>query len=421
MKKEFLEDYASKEREEYEKYVKQVLEDGIEKAGIYPRESRFSKLNKHLVRAESSSYYTDNEKVWSQIPFAGTLLISLHNAKENNLLRLQGFEKNDISKLIDLAKETGKVQFGLRSEPENYEGLDYLDPIFTELQPPVFTFTPLEYLTELKTWKKWREEYFTLASIKFDSGLATQVLNMDESKEFYFRSRDSCANAYAQMKFLKMDEVVEMISNLMIDEPAKAYSMFEKYFVLLTPQFDSIKASCNVSLSHMKRSGINVKNKQYDDIIFPVDIGKHIMKKIVQNPSSYYGCINVIENYNQNDLYNLLYSLDTAVKNNNKDLFEKNAGEINTILDNVWKDAKKIEGQKENIRSGISLTLGLIGGLATSMIGGYPGILAGLGFNIADRKLETSNLSLSEKIVKTVNSDFLVNVYDFTKKYPLKT
>lgn len=53
MKKEFLENYKAKELEEYEKYVKEVLEQGAEKAGIFPRESRFSKLNRPLVRDSS--------------------------------------------------------------------------------------------------------------------------------------------------------------------------------------------------------------------------------------------------------------------------------------------------------------------------------------------------------------------------------
>lgn len=419
MKKEFLENYKAKELEEYEKYVKEVLEQGAENSGIFPRESRFSKLNRPLVRAESSSYYTDNEKIWSQIPFAGTLLISLYSAREENFLRFQGFEKSDISKLIDLAKETGKVQFGLRVDPVDYEGLDYLEPIFTELRPPVFAFTPLESLTDLKTWEKWRQEYFALASVTFDLGLAYQVHNMGESKEFYFNVRDACANAYAKMKLLKMDEVIEIISNLMIDNPKNAYSIFEKYFVILTPQFDSLKASCNLSLNHMKRFDINFKDKK-DGVLFPVDIGKYVMKKLVQNPTSYHGCMNVIENYKQNDLYNLLSSLDTAVKGRDKDLFDKNTDDLNTVLDNVWSDAKKIEGQKENIRTGISVVLGIIGDLATSA-GGNLGILAGLGFNVADRKLEASNSSISEKIVRGINSDFMVNIYDFTDTYSIKS
>ena len=48
--------------------------------------------------------------------------------------------------MIDLAKETDRVQFVLSSKPTRYEGLDHLQPIFEEMRPPVVTTPWIELM-----------------------------------------------------------------------------------------------------------------------------------------------------------------------------------------------------------------------------------------------------------------------------------
>jgi hypothetical protein len=56
------------------------------------------------------------------------------------------------------------------------------------------------------------------------------------------------------------------------------------------------------------------------------------------------------------------------------------------------------------------------------MIGAGSGILegalAGLGFNVADRMLAKFDSSITNKFLRLLNKDYIMNIYDFQKKLP---
>ena len=106
----FLINYDAREREQIDKYRKDV-KDNIPNPKIYPDVSRFSKLNKPIIKADQSCYRLNNIKIWPQLPFAGTLLLKLPAVDEKDCLKACGFEKNDISSMIRMSKDTGKIQF----------------------------------------------------------------------------------------------------------------------------------------------------------------------------------------------------------------------------------------------------------------------------------------------------------------------
>ena len=125
MKKEYLQNYEMKEVELQRKHYKKILDqksEGKLQTG-YPPPSRFKKFNEPLVICDERVYNQYGEKLWSQIPFAGTLIIPLGVAKKENFLRLHGFETEDIEDLIRLSKETGRIQFTLNTNPTHYEDI----------------------------------------------------------------------------------------------------------------------------------------------------------------------------------------------------------------------------------------------------------------------------------------------------------
>ena len=91
---------------------------------------------------------------------------------------------------------------------------------------------------------------------------------------------------------------------------------------------------------------------------------------------------------------------------------------MSEILDNVWNDAERLRMEAAGIRFGVSLNLGLIGEIAAGLPG--LGIMAGLGFTAVDKFWGMQNDSVSEKIAKFVNPNYLVSIYDFKKKHALK-
>ncbi|WP_342304322.1 hypothetical protein [Methanolobus sp. ZRKC5] len=93
---------------------------------------------------------------------------------------------------------------------------------------------------------------------------------------------------------------------------------------------------------------------------------------------------------------------------------EKN---ISDILDNVWNDANIIKKRSDEIKFGISLSLGLIGGVAGGIEGS--GIMSFLGYTFSNTVWGMQDESTSEKMAKFATPNHLVSIYDFKKKYGL--
>lgn len=53
--------------------------------------------------------------------------------------------------------------------------------------------------------------------------------------------------------------------------------------------------------------------------------------------------LGVIEQYDQNDLYKILESLDAGLKRRKKDQVLDNTEQLGIILDNIWKDASDVK------------------------------------------------------------------------------
>ncbi len=410
MRKEFLEDYEAREIETYDRYKREVLTHALDHDVLSPVLNRFSKINKPLVHCEPSVFATDKEKIWSQVPFAGTLIIPLYNVPEENLLEANGFEFHDIPKLIDLAKEVGRVQFVLATYPKLYQGLDYLEPILTELKPPMSPGFPLEGLVDYKLYDSWAEEFYTLANISYDEDLKQEVLRMGGGKAEFLKLKYDQAVTYADLKLFQMNEIAENVENLIVDDPATAYYILDGMHFMITALMDGLHANRNVSLAKL-RYYYPLLRLNPQQVKIPVEIGSYLMKKLTLRPSSYEACITVIDHYKQSDLYRVLESLDEGVRNRATDVVQKNINELDVIMDNIWRDANKMKSYREGILDGISTVIGLVG----YFIEGVPGLFAGLGWDVVDRRLQLTD-KLGDKVLKWMNRDYLVNIYEFKQK-----
>lgn len=148
MRRDFLIDYQARESEALERYADRIRNGKLNVDERFPSLDRFTKVNSPIVVCDRTTYVLDGVKIWSQVPFAGTLVIPLHNLTKENLLNGNGFDADDISNLIHLSKDKGRVQFALTARAELYEGLDHLEPIFTELKPPVLAAIPSDALVD---------------------------------------------------------------------------------------------------------------------------------------------------------------------------------------------------------------------------------------------------------------------------------
>ena len=342
-----------------------------------------------------------------------------------------GFDVNDIPNLIDLAKETGRVRFGLADPPQYFENMDHFEPIFRELEPPELLYMPHEALAiDPKRYYDFCEEFEALASVNFYNSWNEHFENNAVPHNVYWSIMQHRKDTFVCMKILGIEEV-DNISNLMIDQPVHADYLLAAYEYLIEPIFDPLKASKNISLSEILHYDLNSlaskipsSSHQSQDVhSFPVEIGRYIMKKIILNPSTYYGCIDVIQHYEQNELYKVFEALDKAIKTKKQDQVVNHISELNEVMNNFWKDAGKVKLVREGIKDGISVVIGGMGGFASSLIGIEPtmvGLLASFGFNAVDRVLSKFEMPIGDKLARLLNNQYLINVYDFKERHNLK-
>jgi len=337
--KKFLAEYSSKEKAEFRKYLKSSIKNPTKP---YPPYSRFGEIKNPIVHSDPHVYTFDHEKIWSQIPFAGTLMVSIHNVPEKLCLSQNGFEPSDIPNLIQLAKETGKIKFGLQTDPLHYEGLDYLEPLIREFEPPVFYYPEKTQIPEIER-KKWANELVQLASPKYFKELRYNVLKSGGSDKFVDALIEGRGSTWEKMKILGMDSEIEHLSNLIVDNSEEAESLFSSYIMTLSPMLDPFTHNYNYSLSRLNEYGVPAIPTE--NIRIP-EIGKFILKKLALKPENYFGCIEVIQKYDDNDLYKLLDSFESAIKNKKSDKILKTKEELKKIIDNVWDDVTKTVSNK---------------------------------------------------------------------------
>jgi hypothetical protein len=163
--REYLEDYEAREIAEY-KILERKISHGTFNFGtdIYPSADRFVNVRHPIAIAGHLSGKIAN--LWGQVPFCGSLVLTLPSFPAY-MFEKTFFKISEIPKVIDFIKSTGQLQVALEEKPSYYEGLDYLDQIFKELDPPYLLGTPMTMEANLCDLKKARVAYHALGALSF--------------------------------------------------------------------------------------------------------------------------------------------------------------------------------------------------------------------------------------------------------------
>jgi hypothetical protein len=222
-----------------------------------------------------------------------------------------------------------------------------------------------------------------------------------------------------------MDWLSNDIENWLIDDPKLADIALSATTLVTAPIFGCLADITNYTLKRIKYFGLDTfpLSKSTQAPRFPIEIGRFLMEKVTINPSDYLGCLDVIQHYKQNELYKVLQSLDTGIKEQSMDSVVKDLNELNMIMDNIWQTAGRITRAGKVIGSGIRIALGLAGiGVSSTVLplagASAMGFLAQLGVNVADKFVEGNNLG--ERAARMLNKKYIVTVYDFTKKHSIR-
>ncbi len=440
--KEFLEEYEAREEEEEEKFDKRLEEGKLSEEDIFPPPERFIKLKHPLALYTpgigSFRHYVgecSNRKgsVWGVIPFYGSTVVNLIATKDKRTFDEEygihiGFTSAHIEEIISFIKETGRLQFVLTDYPMRYKNLEFLEPVFTEIKPPVGRRLTAVHLVGIKNFLRDNIEYETLAGFGLTRIIAEGIkeirggsIKIDSEERYEYDQ--IYLDSYIILKHFFGEEISEELGTLMILNPEEAQHIFRAVMRLVTaPLTDHLKSIPIYGIealvnSHESLERINIAVPTSKQVI-PYDIGKFILRKIVHYPETLDGCMEIIQKYDDYKLYKVLAALNEGVKKRKIDIVKEKRNNLSEILDNIWEDADKIKFKSESTSIGVSASIGLIGELASGLPGS--GILAMLGFQVADKIAGLKMDSISEKIAKFISPNYLVTMYDFKKRYNIQ-
>ena len=425
MDKEYLEDYEQKERSEYERFLKSVQEGKFSfKEDRFPPDERFLNLQKPVAYA-SVGEYSDISDLWAEVPFSGSLIIPLPPYPQR-IFEEFFFETSKIPKIIDFIKETGRLQVVLNARDMcEYVGLDHLDPFFKELSPPAISKVPVSIFESEKETLKATDIFYTLMRVGGGWDGLQKGLQEEFDSRLFQRIAMMFAETYVALK-LGHYAIIEDIDNLMIDDPEKAFDLLVICGrFIINPIYDTRSDIRNFTLREIRSAQHLPVVYRLQEIRFPCEIGKFLLKKLTFAPHGLRACNELIDEYDAYDLRNVAKSLNDAITTNHPDVVNKNAEDLSEILDNVWND-KTISKRVENIKIGVPISIAAIGSVAGGLTGGPAGVgtggfLAGLGFKVAEKAVEkffgVKGEGLSEKLAKLRAKSYQANVYDFKKKY----
>lgn len=418
MDREYLEDYKQKEKAEYERFLRRIQEGKFSfEKDKHPPNERFVNIKNPVAFASYGSAM--HGKPWAQIPFTGSLIIHLPAIRQESF-ESQFFEISEIPRIIDFVKETGKLQVILSSSPLDYEGLDYLDPFFKELNPPWYSRLPLEILGTDKQIKTGVSAFETLGRVKY---LKHLIKSRAAIGQVYARDMSilwkSTMYVYIILK-LGQYSIVEKIENLMIDDPAGAELILGCCGQFIAhPAVDLRSDLMNYTLEEIQVFQHLPLVYQPKELRFPSEIGMFLTKKLTYAPRGLRACNNIIDEYKAYDVQKVVESLNKAIVTNHPNIVKKRAEEFSEILDNIWAD-KTIPRRVKGLQIGIPLSTAAIGSVAAGPIGAAGGFLAGLGYSVADRFIDLETEGLSERIAKLKTKSYQANIYDFKEKYKAK-
>jgi len=368
---------------------------------------------------------TENN-LYAQIPFCGSLILPIPIFSEDLFERIL-FRISDIPDVIDFIKESGRLQVILTDPPSKYEGLNYLDPFFQELNPPFLQGCPTSMFGEEKEITATQDRFLTVGKVRFLNFVKEMCEKIEPSstRASFYRNIQQCLGTYTILK-LERYSIAESIENLMIDDPPEAFVQLVVAESFIVEPLRNLRCDLdNYTLEELMETKNLPIVYQPREIHFPCEIGRFLLRKLTYAPLGLRACNDLIDHYNAYDLQKVQTSLNEAIVTNHLDAIFRNVGEISEILENVWND-KTIPNRVRNIQIGVPVSIAALGAIVAGPIGFLAGgFLSELGFKVvekaaekyADKLFSVKGEGLTERLAKFRTKSYQVNIYDFKEKY----
>lgn len=341
--------------------------------------------------------------VWSQVAFSGTVIFPLHPLSQNVFEKGWKISVDEFPSLIQFVKDTKKIQFILTAPPTQYEKLDYLEPILRQLEPPLYTQIGGDNKELQKINSRCSDEINSLIPLSPEWSFLSRTNGGPYIIQDFIKS-------YAFLRYLGFKDIADKFLEIFLANPmfSRDY-LTNAYDLLADPIIDPFKANQSYCIEKIRNSvemGIAIPKNP----AFP-EIGSFLIKKCTHYPESLEACKQLIDHYEENDLYEVYSALNDAVidRNDSSIIQKKNA--MNEILDNIWKDTT-IGRNATAIRYGIDITCGTVGYCLGDPV---KGLLASLGLRVVDGGNYIDQFS--ELISRRIATPYMATIHDFKKDY----
>lgn len=379
----------------------------------YPQKNRFVKLS----NTYSYAVIGDGIKILPQIPCTGSLIIPLTPcSNENQFKKNYGFDSRDISDLIKYSK-TGRIQFIIEGQYQQFENLGFLKPIFEELQPPVY-YSPIALLYPDKM-KEFCEEIRTNVDHRFFNFKQCISLFINSNDPYVIQSiYHNFIIHYAYMRLFGYDRLADEVllntQTINSNQIFTALSLDRMFDEFILPSISPFHARMSVNIESLKnarkflpKNMIMKSNTQ----MCPFEIGSFLLENLVYTPNNFQELDKIMRLYKQNEYLKVYHSLEKAITDNAISNIQCETEELKQILQNIWNDSDKVGIGRKKIRAGLLLSLGVVG----SCLQNYPGLISSVG-TIGTTFLASYCDDIAPIFSNAYHKPLLVNIYDFKNR-----
>ena len=405
---EELTDYEAEEGARFDLYLKRIERGEVEE---YPNPERFRKLSQPVGKRAVGV------PIWPQIPLFGSLVVHLSPVKREDFAKVHLFEPEDLPALMELCKQTGRVQFTLAARPTMFAGLDYLDPVLEELSPPVVRALPNSAFFTETSLRKTAIEFDTLARVTFWPWLKSILRNSGYDSAFAAQNYDTLRSVYSMLKLLGYQKTAEEIADSLVDDWLRAHRLLYLYDIIVHgPTLDTMKEVYCFSRQFMKgMKDIPGPRPPASTNQFPYEIGASFQESPVLSPESLEATKAVMDRYAE--VPRMVGALDDAVAGCKPEQVASANEELRTALRTLWEDSGKKGNAINGVSHGFGVGMAVGGSCAGQVLAGATGLLSGLGFPLTNKSLEPSSGKVVQGATRLLSRSFTLSVFNPDKKY----
>ena len=140
----------------------------------------------------------------------------------------------------------------------------------------------------------WEKEFNDISFPGYSTYL--QHSQVEHNLGFLRGIKNYHASIYCALKFLNMEPEIEEIRNYIINMPDDVFQYLDCLGILILRRFNLMNFDINHTLESLRVASLPTS---FSNTQMPIEIGEFLLKKMIPAPNSYYGCINIIENYKQ--------------------------------------------------------------------------------------------------------------------------